>query len=648
MATIADQDYLPRASAKAPISAHPAFPAIVALWFAALVGIGSMVLPVPLLEAFVTATGIAAAMPSLSPPLDFAGRATIGIGGALTGAILGLLLARQVAKAHMPKPRVSKSATERQCRPLFAHDELGPESVAAEAAAPFSPTSRRRSLAMAEQAGPSRYLQSAPLPGEAHCEQPDVDDTPDEPPYRETEEASGTDRQSESETDDALELGAFSHEEPESAAPTGLEALRQRVQPSADTQPMQDQPMTDSAYRELPSEFGDRETRQEFRPLQSSEAWDDSSPEAPAVPEAEAFEPGPEPDALQFAPPSLRRNGAGVTTEATEAGPRANAQADAWPEAAPRLSIVERRTEPAAEGMAADDDRPLDELGLVQLAARLGTSLERRRALQARRQASAPAFSEVMPAIGADEEFEAAGAEDTARAIADFFGSPIDPQAEAAPAEAAEAPPVPAWREDDPAPVEGPTPRPWMGLSLDSEEDEDEEALAASLTLPLHKKPIVESAHDLPEIDQDEDEDALAASLTLPLRKKPALEPAHDLPETDQDEDETALDDEGEYSSLLAMKNPFSRQQEFVRIEEPEDSEDDIQPTVTFPSAVHAPAPETSDDSVASAARPFDPPHKSADNAAPPARSGQPRDPGDAERDLRAALATLQRMSGAA
>ena len=35
---------------KAPISAHPLFPAIVALWFAALLGVGSLVLPVVLFE----------------------------------------------------------------------------------------------------------------------------------------------------------------------------------------------------------------------------------------------------------------------------------------------------------------------------------------------------------------------------------------------------------------------------------------------------------------------------------------------------------------------------------------------------------------------------------------------------------------------
>ena len=50
MATVADSYSVRRGEEKAPISTHPAFPAIVALWFAALLGLGSLVLPAVLLE----------------------------------------------------------------------------------------------------------------------------------------------------------------------------------------------------------------------------------------------------------------------------------------------------------------------------------------------------------------------------------------------------------------------------------------------------------------------------------------------------------------------------------------------------------------------------------------------------------------------
>ncbi len=141
--------------------------------------------------------------------------------------------------------------------------------------------------------------------------------------------------------------------------------------------------------------------------------------------------------------------------------------------------------------------------------------------------------------------------------------------------------------------------------------------------------------------EQEEDDEDLAASFSLPLRKKPraAAQPfdALDFDEAESEDDE---DSEEEYSSLLAMKNPFQRQQaEFVRIDEPEPEEDDFEAAVTFPAAKQsAEAVEAPSDD---APRPFDP---------PPGDSAKdaPRNHGDAERELRAALETLQRMSGAA
>ena len=48
-----------------PLSLHPAFPAIVALWFAALLGLGSLVLPAVLLEKAVSASGLASLVPEV-------------------------------------------------------------------------------------------------------------------------------------------------------------------------------------------------------------------------------------------------------------------------------------------------------------------------------------------------------------------------------------------------------------------------------------------------------------------------------------------------------------------------------------------------------------------------------------------------------
>src|SRR5688500_11745138 len=95
-----------------PISLHPAFPAIVALWFAALLGVGSLVLPAVLLDRMVEVTGISALIPAASPPLGMTARSLIAIAGALVGAGLGVTIARRVASAHAPKPesRIAKLA----------------------------------------------------------------------------------------------------------------------------------------------------------------------------------------------------------------------------------------------------------------------------------------------------------------------------------------------------------------------------------------------------------------------------------------------------------------------------------------------------------------------------------------------------------
>ena len=61
-------------AARLPVSLHPAFPAIVALWFAALLGIGSLVLPAALLDRVVSATSLASLLPAASPPLGTPGK----------------------------------------------------------------------------------------------------------------------------------------------------------------------------------------------------------------------------------------------------------------------------------------------------------------------------------------------------------------------------------------------------------------------------------------------------------------------------------------------------------------------------------------------------------------------------------------------
>jgi hypothetical protein len=405
---------------KAPISTHPAFPAIVALWFACLLGLGSLVLPIALLERLVAVTGIAALVPAAEPPLGFTARAIVALAGALGGAAAGLLLARKVASSYEPRARLRapERIDTRECRPIAAHAELGEEGF--------------EWLDFISEHGP-------PVVDGPDRSGPQLFPPPAEPPE---------DEESAIEDEGSPAAGNWWRDEPG----LGSEADAEFFEDAGDHQA----PETDSAMYETP------------------------------IQRFSVMSPG-------------------------SAGP------------VPRLPI---------------DDSPLEDLGLVQLAGRLGAAIERRRALKAAHSV-APA-----PAPIALAEFEAAKPEEAARAIASFFGSKESAGSEAA-------------------------------------------------------------------------------------------QPA------------------GEYDRLQPMKNPFSRHEEFVHGGKPEVDSG----VVEWIGDTPADAPPRATGSPSAAAQTWDhgrslariaPSEESAipaDSALPPS---PPRDRARTERDLRAALATLQRISGAA
>ena len=171
-------------AARPPISLHPAFPAIVALWFAALLGVGSLVLPGVLLERIVEATGIASLVPAAAPPLGMTARGLIALVGALVGAGLGVAIARRVAARAQPAAghRASPSSPAACARPISVKDELGGEGVVNGESLPLN---RRRALAISEDDRPSDFLYRAPLPGRIRMRRapfaaaPSIDDAPD-------------------------------------------------------------------------------------------------------------------------------------------------------------------------------------------------------------------------------------------------------------------------------------------------------------------------------------------------------------------------------------------------------------------------------------------------------------------------------------
>jgi len=124
----------------APISAHPAFPAMVAIWFAALFGLGSLVLPSALPERIVTLTGADALIPAMAPPLGFKARALIALAATVVGGVGGLALARRIVAAQR-RNRQSATAAEPRLRnadrhpdaparrPISALEELGEDRL---------------------------------------------------------------------------------------------------------------------------------------------------------------------------------------------------------------------------------------------------------------------------------------------------------------------------------------------------------------------------------------------------------------------------------------------------------------------------------------------------------------------------------------
>lgn len=128
--------------ANVPISAHPAFPAIVAMWFATLLGIGSLIVPAAVFEQMLAISGMTEIVPATKAPLGFTARLVIAIAGTGFGVLAGLMLARKVAgtrtgpagKGHSPQAKPPISALAELGAPILDRpvEDEGPAEPAAE------------------------------------------------------------------------------------------------------------------------------------------------------------------------------------------------------------------------------------------------------------------------------------------------------------------------------------------------------------------------------------------------------------------------------------------------------------------------------------------------------------------------------------
>lgn len=115
-----------------PITSHPAFAPLIALWFAALLGLVVAVLPTAVLERGLAAAGVTALV-----PLTSANRLIAGTLAAATGALLGAGLAVPMARRGRSDPRPTyaeldpvdeqPSFVEPIRRPLRVREEVGTE-----------------------------------------------------------------------------------------------------------------------------------------------------------------------------------------------------------------------------------------------------------------------------------------------------------------------------------------------------------------------------------------------------------------------------------------------------------------------------------------------------------------------------------------
>ena len=195
----------------ASISAHRLFPVVMMVWFAALLGLTSFVVPPRMLASLVVASGLPKVLPAAAPPLGFTARVLVAFALAVLGGLIGLVIAARLrrdkaAKLAMPAvpdrdeameseaPAVAVSQRAVKIRARDAHPDAPPrrplvlsEELAAVPAledpepdgeADFSPTA----LEAADEAAGQDEVVAQEVADPARFAAPLIDDGPFAPP----------------------------------------------------------------------------------------------------------------------------------------------------------------------------------------------------------------------------------------------------------------------------------------------------------------------------------------------------------------------------------------------------------------------------------------------------------------------------------
>lgn len=640
-----------KAAQAKPITAHPLFPAVVALWFGALFGLGSLAVRPSLLESVVIASRIDLIVPAAAPPLGLTARILMALGMVAMGAVIGILIARQVTRPKTEVRQRKRTGVAREesplqyrardahpdapaRRPISINDELGEDG------AEFGTgvlSGRRRALAVELPEQDFVPHDMAPLPGGA----PQIFDGAGLAPESDPAEAAAL-----LVATAPLELGEFAQtieqQTIEQPAMARQPMDRQPLAVPAEYQPPKFQPPTDpvtldwaAAQRDsvaipapvapldMPTAMQERDVRQVFQTAGPAEprqifgvtAQDDHLP--PEFIQSAGYKTSVF-DAEAAQPLFPARDPAAVADSAQPEAPAfAGSPFDAPVSAAPEAALP-----------------PLGSLGMTDLAARLAESMRRRRAARDAALAAPPATSVSDPA---EPVFEPA---------------PYTPFAEYAPSEPIPAPfavPVEAVAAAEPAAQVEPA------VTI----ERLPEVAPAPLPMPAALRPL---SFDDPHDDHDDD---MLASLLPPrhiARPAPDVSAAHAISEPAEADIDEPVEEE-KFGSLLDLGLGALVRPQFVRIEEPDADMADAEPVVIFPGqgAPVGAAPAFLAPAFAAAPAPQSAPADSAPfrrfDAPASVGHGQPianlaaastLDPAETDRALRAALANLQRMSGAA
>lgn len=669
-----------------PITSHQLFPAVVALWFGAAFGLGSLAVRPSLIEGLVLKSHIDLLIPAAAPPLGVTARILMALLMAALGAVIGLVIARRIAR-----PRPVAHERKRSGRDLGREEPPAPRHYAdatthPESASVLAP--RRRALAIEHEEEDFVPHDMAPLPGG----------------NRQVFDISGvTIEDGPADSAQPLELGAFPEPAPPAqpinldwsnaapvaapsapiAAPAAIEAQRQvfsteiaapapcpasqaahadgrQVFGMTPPEPKPEAPRQifgaaiedDHVPQDFVKSAGFQTTvfeQEEAQPLFAPRAATPeaepapvaaTAPQAPPIPQA--FEPAPQPE-ITAAPV--------VAVEAPVEAPRAK------PEPLPS---------PAS-------------LGMTDLAARLAESMRRRRAAR-----TAPVAAEIAPAAEAPVSDAAPVLPVTAElpvepvtplapvAVAPEPVAPAPiPAACEAPLEVAQAPFIPAVAPTAaPIPVAYEATQPVVAAGLPVVPEVP--AALAALANPQAFAPVAEPepmAPALPRamqplaLDAFIEEDMAADPSLLPPRhiampamppvaapvSAPAPEPVAAPAAAVQVLEEEAIEDVASDDSFGSLLGIAGNRNPFVRIEDPAPQTEAVEPVVIFPGQAPAQPIPFGAAPDATPFRRFDAPAAAgqaqpvAANMAPPAVEA-----GEADQALRAALANLQRMSGAA